>query len=1502
MEKRKPWQLTVILLAITLTIYNILPTIFYYSKPLNSHITESSAKKIAQSISSRVNDLEKESIDWVYSFCDLLQITPKSVKIEKNSPQKISIEFSSSKDANVFSKYLPRAGSMISFVPAQLKLAAQKIESPKTVTIHRELAIRMPEDNSLFKFAQKFDENKSPSNFYRKLVFDQVTELGLTIAGTSENAKLLSIAKFNNDPAMQMEIASQLAQNINSVEEIFGKESSITKRYFSSFTQALDSDKSKAIASLTQSFQSARDALKLQKLKVEESTCLSPLEQEKEKAVFDRKEALFTKAERLLKEQKSSFLSGQTAWTTQSIQNLLNQTYDGQFQKLEVGKNNPFISKILIDWEKEKVFFTLHTDLLAFEKSLKDKSREKNQLQQLIINEIARISRITGEKILPKGDQYSINLSSITDSQSFLSIDLGKVANLEKKQIISDIAENFVPEHTDLLAKNFPLFDYTNFKELPLSKRSVGLVAYAPSEYETETPDGIRSNSVYVIAKGLNRIVQKYQKDPSSQEAKGFFEDFYQLRNLLQESGYNAYPGSILPESSGFSNDFIFEKPNFYQNLIKATREDFKVRGTKRFATLELSTHEQRMLTLNKIEDQMHEELIRSRDEYNTAQVSLDPYKKFDAAKPSKSIFLNNLVLSMKKYFRGDERKILHWGLDLSGGKAVQIELRDQDGRVVTNEHELKEGINELYNRVNKMGVSEVSIRQEGSTIALDFPGSQAISAEELIKSSSMFFHIVNEKFSTNNPSLSESVNRFLQEVWNEALVTNRTDPDSINTIAFKHIYGDSLDQNRVEPRSEAAQVLYENGLRLSLPSESRKSGSLDSDLSMIAVLRNDEINRKSHAHPLFIVFKNYALEGSSLQNVRTHYDPSKGNFLSFDVKGSYTDKEGHAISPRDSLYSWTSLYAKDKISGTTNSNFSRGKGWRMAVVLNDTVISAPELSSALRDSASITGSFSQREASKLSADLKAGSLTYTPKILSEKNISPELGTKEKAQGIAATLIALLLVVAAMTTYYRFAGVVASVAVIFNLLILWGALQNIEATLSLAGIAGVILTVGMAVDANVLVFERIREEFEKSNRLASAIKIGYQKAFSAIFDSNITTLMSGVILLSFDSGPIKGFALTLIIGIVSSMFTALFMTRYFFSYWIENTQATSLKMMNVIKGANFNFLKTSKYVIITSLVLIVVGNLVLLQQRKSIFGMEFTGGYALNLQLDSSENEIREKALEALTTSGATAQDIQVRQLDMPNHLKIFIGSTLEQEGKAFYNMPLSTSKKEISYVYENNPRISWVVSSLEKAGLTISEKSKQELSSNWAAVSGQMSDTMKYNAIWGLTLALLAILVYITIRYEFKFAFSAMICLIHDVLISLGIIAMLHYLQVPVQIDLNTIAALMLIVGYSLNDTIVIFDRIREDLKTKKKLSLAQLINDALNTTLSRTVITSLTTFLVLLALIVFGGSSIFGFSLVMALGVVFGTLSSIFIASPIMLYFHKKEEREITLLSATE
>ncbi|MBF5058712.1 protein translocase subunit SecD [Candidatus Neptunochlamydia vexilliferae] len=1560
MKKQKRWQFALIAVVVILTIYNILPTISFYARPLKSPIGEKEATTVAKGAMERVNALEDEALSWIKSYNKLLKLNATSVTLDADNPQLIHVEYGTVEDANAMRNRLPRAGALIPFIPAQLALVPHEKETESsTVTIQRNIPIHFDKAQAeeYFKFTKKRDDTGAIAPLYHEIVDDRLMQLGLAVGGISENAQYMETALHHQGNPRIGEFFQVLTQNVLTYAKVFGESSPMAKRYYATLTQGEIDNRRATVAQFTASLENYRDRIKLDRItfenkevKARETGGFLESQETQQLDYLRSREDHLTSAIGILKRQAAAFASGPAPWTYAQLKQDLAQSasipkqvqelgisqsqrprfssleavpyledrgdaegvkdgnagagknqllslfgYENGIQTLDASRKSPLIKSIIIDWNNETINLELHQDVFSYKKELeRSKSYLSDSLDQLIYNEIARISRETGEELKPNLHAFSIELSDLTNSSSLLVMNLGAIAKQQSQQLLHLLKTEWTPSHPDLKRSAFPIYDYETFKNLPPRAQKIGLVIYSPAQFEGEPPAGFRRNSVYVIAKGTQEILNKLSSHPDSKEAQAFMKDFGQLRTLLHNNGFGGYPGTTYPLSAAFAKDFIFEAEDFYHTVLNATRENFHVHGTRKFATLEFTNAEQRILSLNRIETEQHESLLKWRDEYQTAQVSTDLHAKHDVPAPTKNPLWSNLALSARKYFRGDERKILHWGLDLSGGKTVQIQLRDANNKVVTNDADIKQGIDELYQRVNKMGVSEVSIRQEGSNITLDFPSAQGLSAADLVKASSMYFHVVNEKFTGNNQDLAPAIHQFLQGVWNEAVVTNRKDVESLNQIAWKHLYGDTMDTEMAQPVSEAAKILYSQGLRLASSNNEGSTSQFNDGLSKIAVFRGDNYaDWQGQPYPLLIVMKNYALEGSNLTNVHAGYDPSQGNFLAFNVKGSQTFSDGQKINPRNELYTWTSPFSKEKIQGTPLSKFSKGNGWRMATILNGSIVNTAAISSPLRDNVSISGKFTQREVNRLEADLKAGSLSFAPHILSEKNVSPELGLKDRTMGIIATILALVLVICVMVGYYRFAGVIASVAVLFNLLIIWGTLQNISATVTLAGIAGIILTVGMAVDANVLVFERIREEFSVSGRIASAVHAGYKKAFSAILDSNVTTIIAALILLQFDSGPIKGFAVTLIIGIASSMFTALFLTRYFFSRWVQNPKNKALKMANLIKKTHIDFLKRGKICLYSVIALALVGGYLLVSQRSSMFGMDFTGGYTVSLEVEAKKDpDYKDSVQKALIAAGISAQDFQVRSLSPSNNLKILLGRGLDQSGKPFYKMPLEVENRGAAYAYQNNPRLVWLVDALEKEGIAISSESLKKLDSSWTSISGQMSNAMRNNALLGLSIALLCILAYITFRFEFKYAISATLGLAIDVAVTIALMSILHALGVPIQIDLNTIAALMTIIGYSLNDTIIIFDRIREDLKQMRKHSFKDVVNHALNVTLSRTVMTSGTTLVVLLALLFLGGSAIFGLSLVMVIGVVFGTFSSLFVAAPLLLMFHKKEK----------
>lgn len=1507
MEKQKRWQLFLIVGVIALTLYNIFPTIIFYSQASKSPIDEERASSISTQIINRVNGLENESIAWLKAYNKHLGLSPTSIKLHENDPSIVELNFSSGSQAKVFKGYLSQAGARIPFVPAQLSLLPSiGDELRTTVFVERTIPIHLDnqEKDQIFTFSTKLDADGNIQPLYRKLTHDRTAMIIKALAGTSPGARQIeAIVNNPGDPNFD-EMAIAVAREIVDIDRAIESTSPLAERIFARFGQNKQENQSKLIPQFVTRLEQVKKNVLVKKKSIDDA---QNLKQQKGELIDSAGAQLQTllasqvrvleKSLRVLKENLSKFQQGQPPLSNEAIASLLAEenTQDAK-QQIDLSGYDPLIQALEIDWKGGDITLLLYQDVEAIRDDTTVGETEallKERIDQLIFETIARVARVSDETITPSVNGFRISLDSLTNTQSFLAMHLGHLAKKQGEMLTRHVDAQWNPEHQDLLREAYPIRSFSTYKKQTQNEKRLGLVVYAPAAHEAIPPSGFNPSSLYIIARNMDQIIQNSSSLPAGPNRDALVDDIQSLKALLTQRGFIAYSGASYGIDPTFKNDYIFELNDYYTDLLSATRENFRVKGSHRYAVLDFTDVEQRLLIQNNIDDEIQENLLKWQDEYNAAQVSMDLRSRYLVPPPTKSPFIENLKLSFTKYFRGDERKVLKWGLDLSGGKSVRIGLKDQNNQPVTDPQDLNQAVNELYTRVNKMGVAERTIRTEGSTIVLDFPGSQAFSASELIKASAMYFHIVNEKFQPKSPEIGPVVNSFLQEVWNEAVVTNRTDSENLNSIAWKLMGGSSDSEELERPRSERARILYESGLRFANPYLVPVTGSYNDETSSVVRLRGDDPSEWSgQSHPLMIVFRNFALEGSNLEGVRAGYDPSQGNLLSFNVKSSYEKvKDAGLGSPQQNFYAWTSQFSEERIAGTPKEIFAP-RGWRMAILLNGEVISHPSLHAALSNNGSISGRFTQREVNQLAADLKAGSLSFTPHILSEQNVSPELGQEERGKGIFASLIALALVAIAMIGYYRFAGLVATIAVLFNLLLIWGALQSIGAALTLPGIAGIVLTIGMAVDANVLVFERFREEFSHSGRLASAIQAGYRKAFSAIIDSNITTLMAAVILTQFDSGPIKGFAVVLIIGVLSSLFSSLFMTRFFFSVWVRLKKDRKLNMAHLIGQSSFDFLKYAKHAVSLSILIAVIGSFLLIQNQSTIFGMDFTGGYSLTLNVQEDQKaDYRDRTQEALLSAGASVGDIEIRELSRPNQLRIQLGISMEEEGHPFYGLPPENPEGAFAYNYEKNPRITWLVNALSKEQIQVERTELVSLDKNWSVMSGQLSDTMRNNAIFALVFALIGILIYITFRFEFKFAVGAVVALAHDIILTLGILAFFYTLGFPVQIDLQVIGAIMTIIGYSLNDTIIIFDRIREEAVLFRKLSFHDVINKALNITLSRTILTSGTTLLVLMSLVLFGGASIFSFAIVMTIGVLVGTFSSLFIAAPATLIMHHKE-----------
>ena len=533
----------------------------------------------------------------------------------------------------------------------------------------------------------------------------------------------------------------------------------------------------------------------------------------------------------------------------------------------------------------------------------------------------------------------------------------------------------------------------------------------------------------------------------------------------------------------------------------------------------------------------------------------------------------------------------------------------------------------------------------------------------------------------------------------------------------------------------------------------------------------------------------------------------------------------------------------------------------RMAVVLDDEVLIAPTVNAILGRRFIVEGLDGREEVRTVSNALN-NPLKYPLNILSERNVTARYGEEVVRQGVTAAIAGLSLTLLFVIIYYRFAGLVALIGLTVNMLILFGAMAMFGATFTLPGIAGIILTIGVAVDANVLIYERLREEIAGGKSLVNAIRAAYEKAFSAIFDANITTLLTAIILLWRASDQMKGFAITLTIGILSSMFAALLVTRVFF-FWGSNTGALKkLSFMNLIPAKTIKFMEMRKPAFMLSAVLFIGALVVMGTKRESSLGIDFLGGSIVNIQLKEGQE-----------LSEATVK-------------KAISDLTLEKNPTIQLEQPVGAEGDLISIKCATND-LDKIESKLRSdIGILgeINTEKNYEIAFDNETISPSLGGEFLKNSFYALGLGLLAVLFYISLRFEFSFAVGAFAALFHDILICIGVVIMCG-----TELSLIHVGAFLTIAGYSINDTIVVFDRMRESLRSKRG-DVAQVMNLAINATLSRTILTSVTTFVAVLVLWIFGGSALKDFSFAIMIGVVIGTYSSIFIAAPVVYIWSKK------------
>ncbi len=553
--------------------------------------------------------------------------------------------------------------------------------------------------------------------------------------------------------------------------------------------------------------------------------------------------------------------------------------------------------------------------------------------------------------------------------------------------------------------------------------------------------------------------------------------------------------------------------------------------------------------------------------------------------------------------------------------------------------------------------------------------------------------------------------------------------------------------------------------------------------------------------------------------------------------------------------------------------------GKQIAIVLDNFVYSFPVVNSEITGGrSSITGNFTIKEAQDLANILKSGKLPAPAHIIEEAIVGSSLGSQAINSGLLSFVLAFVVILLYMIFYYKSAGAVADIALVANIFFIFGVLASLGAVLTLPGLAGIVLTIGMSVDANVLIYERIREELNLGKGLKLALSDGYKNAYSAILDANITTLLTGIVLFIFGHGPIKGFATTLIIGIITSLFAAIFITRLVFATLLDkkkNIEFSTKLTANAFKNTNILFIDKRKVFYAISGVLILVG-IVSLVTKGLNQGIDFVGGRTYVVKFDKPVNNVEiAEALKVEFDGNAP----EVKTYGESNQVKISTKFMVEGNNTSADSIVEARLYKGLKPIVGNDVDY--------KKFITDYRQSSRK-------VGPTIADDIKVAAVWSIIFSLLIMFVYMFIRFKnWQFGLGAFAALVHDVLIVLGLFSLLGgLLPFSLEVDQAFIAAILTVIGYSLNDTVVVFDRIREYINEKKRGTRKDLYNSALNSTLSRTFSTSLSTFFVLLAIFIFGGEVIRGFVFALLIGVVVGTYSSLFIATPVVFDSIKKQD----------
>lgn len=795
-----------------------------------------------------------------------------------------------------------------------------------------------------------------------------------------------------------------------------------------------------------------------------------------------------------------------------------------------------------------------------------------------------------------------------------------------------------------------------------------------------------------------------------------------------------------------------------------------------------------------------------------------------------------------------------------------------------------------IRNRIDRFGVTQPNIQRLGNTarILVELPGARDVQRVQVLLQSTAqleFWHVYKMDEMLSFLSSANDVVKTLQKPTQEAADEAATDTtatdeeDDLSRLLGGEELDDLVDDVDSDPIFGRIQSLGGQGGPVIATFNLRDTAVVNGYLRMPQVrsLLPQEQRFAKFVWGKPIVAEETGEQFTELYAIKANREntpPLSGTVVT-DAQQSFDQRGRPAVTMQ---MDGVGARIWEEMTGLASSQQSQ-----IAIVLDNIVYSAPGVSTGAIGGgrSEITGSFTLNEAIDLANVLRAGKLPAKADIIQSEIVGPSLGQEAIDSGVMSFLLALALVLIWMVFYYGRAGIYADIALVVNLIFIFGVLAGLGAVLTLPGIAGIVLTIGMSVDANVLIFERIREEFYKGKAQKDAIKDGFNNALSSILDANITTGLTGLILLIFGTGPIKGFATTLLIGILTSLFTAIFLTRMFIERYTVNGKPLNFSTAatkNLFRNLAINFLGKRKiaYIISGFLILLSLGSLISQGLNQ---GIDFVGGRTYTVRFDKTviASEIQQDLVAVYGTAEA-------KTFGGSNQLKISTAYKVDEQSGEVDN---EVQELLFQALQPNFPQ------GFTYQDFLSDDESKQVGLMQSMKVGPTIASDIKRAAVWAVSGSLIIVFLYILLRFRrWQFSLGAVAAVVHDTLLVLGLFSLFKdVMPFSMEIDQAFIAAILTVIGYSLNDTVVVFDRIREYYNENPSWKLFRVINSAVNSTISRTINTSFTTLIVLLAIFIFGGESIRGFMFALIVGVIVGTYSSVFIATPVMFDTVKKK-----------